>query len=184
MPGSPNGFLKRDRLVRSSFDLLHHFYGQHHREVMAYAMFFTRNNEDDAVDTLQETFCSALESLQKGAEVENPRAWLMRIARNSMLRRRERQVLETTSWQRYAEVTPLSENFTPKVLNGVLADNITEFICRQCTAEEQEIFALRHFHEMGLSDIAEVVDQPLSNVHRVLEAITHRVERRYCSLMG
>jgi RNA polymerase sigma factor (sigma-70 family) len=177
-------YLKRNRIERSQFDLLHHFYGQHHREVMAYALFFTKNNEEDAVDTLQDTFCAALESLQKGAEVDNPRSWLLKIARNSMLRRRERQVLETTSWQKYAEVTPLSENFTPKVLNGVLAESITDFIIRECTADEQEIFALRHFHEMNLADISEVVGQPLSNVHRVLDALTERVEKRYSNLSG
>lgn len=177
-------YLKRNRVERAHFDLLHHFYGQHHREVMAYALFFAKNNKDDAVDTLQETFCSALESLQKGTEVDNPRSWLLKIARNSMLRRCERQVLETTSWQKYAEVTPLSENFTPKVLNDVLADSITDFIIRECTADEQEIFALRHFHEMNLADISDVVGQPLSNVHRVLDAITERVERRYSNPTG
>lgn len=175
--------LKRDRVKRARFDLLHHFYEEHRREVMAYALFFTRN-EEDAVDALQETFCLAMESLEGGAEVENPRAWLIKIARNSMIRRQERQKMERTSWQKHAENTPLHGNFTPKVLNLVLAENITDFVSNECTAEEQEIFTLRHFHEMNLADIAEVTGQPLTNIHRVLGGITTRVEERFSSLAG
>jgi len=175
--------MKRDCVQRSHFDLLHHFYIQHHREVMAYAMFFTRN-EDDATDTLQDTFCKALDSLKKGTEVDNPRAWLMKIARNSMLRRRDRSRLENASWQKLAEVTPLHSNFTPRVLDQVLAESISEFVNTECTKDEQEIFVLRHFHEMNLSDIAELTNQPLTNIHRVLAGITSRVESKFSSLLG
>lgn len=175
--------MKRDRVKRSCFDLLNHFYAEHHREVMAYAMFFTRN-EDDAVDTLQDTFCMALESLETGVEVENPRAWLIKIARNSMVRRKERQNLEVKSWQKHAEIHPLQNNFTPKALNGMLADSIATYVANECTPSEQELFVLRHFHEMNLADIAEVTGQATTNVHRVLNGITDRVQSRFSSLTG
>lgn len=183
MAKNDKAHLKRDRVKRARFDLLHHFYADHHREVMAYAMFFTRN-EDDAVDTLQDTFCLALESLADGTHVDNPRAWLIKIARNSMVRRQTRQQMERASWQKHAETNPLTGNFAPKVLNLVLAENITQYVTRECTTEEQEIFVLRHYHEMNLTDIAEVTGQPLTNIHRVLAAITGRVEERFSSLAG
>jgi RNA polymerase sigma factor (sigma-70 family) len=175
--------IKRDRVKRSHFDLLNHFYSEHHREVMAYAMFFTRN-EDDSVDTLQDTFCMALESLQNGVDVENPRAWLIKIARNSMIRRKDRKNLEAKLWQRHAEMHPLQNNFTPKVLNGMLAESISAYVANECTPSEQELFVLRHFHEMNLAEIAEVTGQATTNVHRVLNGITDRVQARFSSLTG
>lgn len=98
--------LRRDRVKRSQFDLAHHFYVEHRREVMAFAVFFYKN-EDDAVDTLQETFCLAIESLQSGVQVENPRAWLIKIARNIMLRRKGRSAMEAKSWQKHTELNPI-----------------------------------------------------------------------------
>jgi RNA polymerase sigma factor (sigma-70 family) len=183
MTTTPKNALKRNRVKRSRFDLLHHFYEMHRREVMAYAVFFTRN-EEDAVDTLQETFCLAMESLETGVDVENPRAWLIRIARNSMLRRKERQLLEQKSWQKHAEVSPLHGNFTPTLLSSILADRISDYVATECTMAEQEIFVLRHYHEMNLSDIADVTGQALTNVHRILAAITDRVQTRFSGIAG
>src|SRR5262249_9546666 len=115
---------------------------------------------------------------QNGTDVQNPRSWLIKIARNSMIRRRERQQLERTSWQKHAEINHVDGNFTPQLLNHMLAERITTYVHKECTPEEQEIFILRHYHEMNLMDIAEVTGKALTSIHRVLESITNRVENR------
>lgn len=70
------------------------------------------------------------------------------------------------------------------MLNGVLAESIIDYICAECTEAEQEIFILRHFHEMNLAEVAEVTSQPLTNIHRVLTKLTDRVQERFSSLTG
>lgn len=175
--------LKRNRVKRARFDLLYHFYETHHREVMSYALFFTRD-EEDAVDTLQDTFCMAMESLEAGVNVDNPRSWLIKIARNSMIRRKERRQLEQKCWQKHAEENPLTGNFTTRLLNGILADNISDYVASECTPGEQEVFVLRHYHEMNLADIAQVTGQALTNVHRILATVTDRVQTRFSGIAG
>jgi DNA-directed RNA polymerase specialized sigma24 family protein len=66
----------------------------------------------------------------------------------------------------------------------VLADTIIRFIRGHCSESEQEIFILRHYHQMNLTDIAEATNQSLTNVHRVLAVLTQRVKERFSGLAG
>lgn len=179
-----NTKLQRDTIRRNHFDHLSEFYESHRRELLSYTLYFTRN-EEDAVDTLQETFCLAMEDLcANNTQVENPRAWLIRIARNIMLRRQSRARQEALLWQRKTESESRPNNFTPEILNGLLMDQILNFVQDQYTQSMQEIFILRHMHEMNLAEIAEVTELPLTTVHRLLEKITNDVQQRFCSKSG
>lgn len=176
--------LKRDSAKREKFDNLSSYYNSHRREVMAYTLYFTRN-EEDAYDALQETFCLALENInQRNTEIENPRAWLLRIARNVMLRKQERKRQEALLWQKKAENEPRQNHFSIQVLDKILADNITNHIRSEFTEIMQEIFVLRHYHEMNLTDIATVTELPITTVHRLLEKITDQVQERFSSASG
>lgn len=57
--------------------------------------------------------------------------------------------------------------------------SINDYVERDTTALEYEIFVLRHFHELNLAEIASIVDQPLTNVHRILTGLTGKIRRIY-----
>ncbi|HNL55611.1 MAG: sigma-70 family RNA polymerase sigma factor [Turneriella sp.] len=177
--------IKRDAAKRNSFDRLTQFYESYNRELMAYALYFTRN-EEDAVDALQETFCLAMEDLYNdiAKQVENPKAWLMRIARNVMLRRQTRARQEAILWRKKSESDMKQNNFTFEILNGVLADDILSFIRINYASSVIEVFILRHIHEMNLAEIAEVTGLPMTTIHRLLEKITNDVQHKFCSASG
>src|SRR4030095_11034608 len=63
---------------RASFEAT---YERHNREVwaLAYARWL---NADLAQDIMQETFLRLWRQIQEGAKIDNPRAWLLRVARN------------------------------------------------------------------------------------------------------
>src|SRR5215813_15247342 len=63
---------------RTDFDAL---YQRHSREVwaLAYARWM---NTDTAMDITQETFLRLWKKLEEGERILNPRAWLLRVARN------------------------------------------------------------------------------------------------------
>src|SRR5688572_20949693 len=63
---------------RSDFEAL---YQRHSREVwaLAYARWM---NADTAMDITQEAFLRLWKQLEVGEEILNPRAWLLRVARN------------------------------------------------------------------------------------------------------
>ena len=73
--------LKRPRTVgtrRADFEALHQ---RHSREVwaLAYARWM---NADTAMDVTQEAFLRLWKQWEAGEEILNPRAWLLRVARN------------------------------------------------------------------------------------------------------
>src|SRR5690348_15687903 len=63
---------------RAAFEAL---YERHSREVwaLAYARWL---NADVALDIMQEAFLRLWKQWQEGGEILNPRAWLLRVARN------------------------------------------------------------------------------------------------------
>src|SRR5262245_4236045 len=63
---------------RAAFDTL---YQRHNREVWA-AAYVRRMDADLALDITQEAFMRLWKEWQLGEEIENPQAWLMRVARN------------------------------------------------------------------------------------------------------
>ena len=179
-----NNCLPRDQNRRHAFELLSIFYESYQRDVMAYALYFTRH-EEDALDAVQETFCLAMENLnQTNEKIDNPRAWLMRIARNTLLRRRERARQEALIWKIKANEDVRITNFTVSVLNGMLAENVTDFIRREFTPILQEIFILRHFHELNLAEIAEIIQIPTTSVHRMLASVTNQVQQKFAGIGG
>lgn len=83
-----------------------------------------------------------------------------------------------------AENEPRQNHFSIQVLDKILADNITNHIRSEFTEIMQEIFVLRHYHEMNLTDIATVTELPITTVHRLLEKITDQVQERFSSASG
>ena len=63
---------------RAEFEAL---YARHSREVwaLAYARWM---NADTAMDITQEAFLRLWKQWESGEEIQNPRAWLLRVARN------------------------------------------------------------------------------------------------------
>src|SRR6516225_2068177 len=56
-------------------------YQRHSREVWALA-FARRMDSDTALDVMQEAFVRLWQQWEDGTEILNPRAWLLRVARN------------------------------------------------------------------------------------------------------
>src|SRR2546423_2246497 len=69
---------KSDKELRATFEAL---YERHSREVwaLAYARWM---NADTAMDITQEAFLRLWKQLEAGEPILNPRAWLLRVARN------------------------------------------------------------------------------------------------------
>src|SRR3954463_3988101 len=84
MPGGSNGWpfmkasLRAAERQRADFEALHE---RCSREVwaLAYARWL---NADLALDIMQESFLRLWKQWQAGEEILNPRAWLLRVARN------------------------------------------------------------------------------------------------------
>jgi RNA polymerase sigma-70 factor (ECF subfamily) len=170
----PNG-VPRPGQDRSGFETL---YQRHSREVwaLAYARWM---NADTAMDIAQEAFLRLWKQLETGEEILNPRAWLLRVARNlaedyakSAFRRNGTHPPQTMNGVAAHEPLPLEalereETFAQ--LRGVL---------EQMPKADREILTLRYALDYNTGEIAEMLSIAATAVHMRLSRARQRLAER------
>lgn len=153
-------------------------YERHSREVwaLAYARWM---NSDTALDITQETFLRLWKKLEEGEAINNPRAWLLRVARNlaedhakSAFRRNGTQPPQTMNGVRARELAPLDhlereETFAQ--LRRLLQD---------LSRADREILTLRYALDYDTGDIAELLGINATAVHMRLSRARQRLAER------
>jgi RNA polymerase sigma factor (sigma-70 family) len=128
-------------------------------------LYYLVGNLEDARDALQETFIKCWAHQRRLAEVDNPKAWIFRVALNTgrdargAAWRRKRQPLE-------GDATMLLANYTPPDARLEQEDELTRV--RQAVAElrpeEQDVFLLRQNGQLPYDEIARALAIPLGTV--------------------
>ena len=153
-------------------------YEQHSREVwaLAYARWL---NADLALDIMQETFLRLWKQWQDGETILNPRAWLLRVARNlaedhakSAFRRNGTHPPQTMNGVRGHAPLPLEhlereETFAQ--LRGEL---------EQLSQADREILTLRYALDYNANDIADMLGINATAVHMRLSRARQRLAER------
>ena len=114
-------------------------------------------NEADALDAVQEGACKAISSCGKLRETRYLDTWLYRIMVNeavSVLRRRSRQGGEDETEAALALVSVQDQYEETDLFQALDTLEVLD----------RTIVTLRYFEDLKLSEIAEVVQQPLSTV--------------------
>lgn len=157
------------------FDAL---YQRHSREVwaMAYARWM---DSDTALDITQEAFLRLWKQRESGEKILNPRAWLLRVARNlaedhakSAFRRNGTHPPQQMNGVRSHEPMPLEalereETFAQ--LRGVL---------EQLPEADREILTLRYALDYNANEIAELLAINATAVHMRLSRARQRLADR------
>jgi RNA polymerase sigma-70 factor (ECF subfamily) len=160
---------------RAGFELL---YERHSREVwaLAYARWM---NADTALDIMQETFLRLWKQMESGETILNPRAWLLRVARNlaedhakSAFRRNGTHPPQTMNGVQAQGMLPLEslereETFAQ--LRGVM---------EQMPKADREILTLRYALEYETGEIAELLSINTTAVHMRLSRARQRLAER------
>jgi RNA polymerase sigma-70 factor (ECF subfamily) len=153
-------------------------YQRHSREVwaLAYARWM---NADTAMDITQEAFLRLWKQWDGGEEILNPRAWLLRVARNlaedhakSAFRRNGTHPPQTMNGVRAHDPQPLEcleREETFGQLRGVLA---------ALSPPDREILTLRYALDYDTNQIAEVLGINTTAVHMRLSRARQRVAER------
>ena len=159
----------------AEFDAL---YRCHSREVWAlgYARWL---NADLAMDIAQETFLRLWKQWENGETIRNPRAWLMRVARNLA------EDHAKSSFQR-------NGTFPPEIMNGVRAPNQLPLEClereetfaqlreelKQLSPPDREILTLRYALDYDTNEIARALAISSTAVHMRLSRARQRLAER------
>jgi RNA polymerase sigma-70 factor (ECF subfamily) len=153
-------------------------YERHSREVWAlvYARWL---NADIALDIMQETFLRLWKQWQEGSDIVNPRAWVLRVARNlaedhakSAFRRFGTQPPQTMNGVEGREGVPL-DGMAKAETFGQLKKEL-----ERMAPADREILTLRYALDYDTNDIAEMLDINPTAVHMRLSRARQRLAER------
>jgi RNA polymerase sigma-70 factor (ECF subfamily) len=160
---------------RAEFDDI---YQRHTREVwaLAYARWL---NAEVALDIMQEAFLRLWKQWQEGGEILNPRAWLLRVARNlaedyakSAFRRNGTQPPQTMNGVKGRDILPLDKMEREETF-GELRNQLN-----QLAPADREILTLRYGLDYNANQIAEILDINSTAVHMRLSRARQRLADR------
>ncbi len=153
-------------------------YERHSREVwaLAYARWL---NADLALDIMQESFLRLWKQWQEGGDILNPRAWLLRVARNlaedhakSSFRKNGTQPPQTMNGVKGHGGLPLEQMERDETF-GQLRDELN-----QLAPADREILTLRYALEYDTQRIAETLEINATAVHMRLSRARQRLAER------
>ena len=160
---------------RQQFDDL---YTRHGREVwaMAYARW---TDADSAQDITQEAFLRLWKQMEDGEAIQNPRAWLLRVARNlsedyakSAFRRFGTQPPEQMNSVQSGGSQPLEQMAREEVFSQIRG------LLDELPVADREILTLRYALEYDTPAIADALGIAVSAVHMRLSRARQRLEER------
>jgi RNA polymerase sigma-70 factor (ECF subfamily) len=143
---------------------------------MAYARWM---DADTAMDVTQEAFLRLWKQWESGEEILNPRAWLLRVARNLA------EDLAKSSFRR-------NGTHPPQLMNGVRAHEPMPLesmereetfaqlrgVMEQLPEADREILTLRYALDYHAGEIAELLDINATAVHMRLSRARQRLAER------
>jgi RNA polymerase sigma-70 factor (ECF subfamily) len=156
---------------------------RHQRRVYRIALAYLRD-PDDALDAVQETFVKAFLSAARWDGSSDAGPWLSRIAVNHAIDRYRRTKRRRASYspieegdhdQRFAAEEPSPER---EAISRNLGERIGAAL-RALPERQRAVFALRHYDEKSLEDIASLLGLPLgtvkSTLHRAILGLRERL---------
>ncbi len=153
-------------------------YERHSREVwaLAYARWLSA---DVASDIMQEAFMRLWKQRLEGGEILNPRAWLLRVARNlaedyakSSFRRNGTQAPQTMNGVQARDILPLDRMEQDETF-GQLRDEMEKL-----PQADREVLTLRYALDYNANQIAEILDINPTAVHMRLSRARQRLAER------
>lgn len=153
-------------------------YERHSREVwaLAYARWL---NADIALDIMQEAYMRLWKQWLDGGEIQNPRAWLLRVARNlaedyakSAFRRNGTQAPQTMNGVKSRDILPLEQMEVDETF-GQLRDELEKL-----PQADREVLTLRYALDYNANQIADILDINSTAVHMRLSRARQRLAER------
>lgn len=153
-------------------------YQRHNREVWASA-FARRMDSHAALDIMQEAFARLWQQWEDGTEILNPRAWLLRVARNlaedyakSAFRRNGTHPPQTMNGVRSHEPMPVEMLERQETFGQLRA------VLQELSTSDREILTYKYALEYPTEQIAELLGINATAVHMRLSRARQRLAER------
>ena len=125
------------------------------------------NNEDEAEDITIKTFSKAFDKIHLYNERYNFKTWLISISKNIFLDHLRKQRTETISINKKESEAYKIYDETPSAEDQLIIEqNLAQLLnyLKQLKPHYQEIINLRFFREMSYKEMADKLNEPISNI--------------------
>ena len=158
-------------MEKSKIEQLTQWYRQYGPELLLFARQLT--SDQGAEDVVQEAF---VQLLRQSSLPENVRAWLYRVVRNtarSLFRRlRHRTVMQHKTRH------PENDWFDPRPEDRMDAQH-AQHLLEALPRTQREIVVMRIWGQMTLKEISDLVQKPVSSVHRLYEVALETLRMKW-----
>lgn len=145
------------------------------------------NDEADAKEITQETFIAALKSLRTYQEKKTFKAWLYTIALNlSRSHLRKRKVIERLKTT-VGSIFRVESQKLPSPEDALIRTEKEQAVWDELNKLDERhrtVMVLRYFHELPISEIAEIMDINEGTIHSRLHTARERLRDTLRSLNG
>ena len=156
---------------------LYRLYTELHSELKFFISRYI-NNQDDINDILNDTFVHAYEQiLKKNVYDVNLRAWLYTIAKNCALNFCKKQ---KTRLNYIKNAQPAdTQNFEDQLIDAMYLQKIIDFVLKNFSDREIEIFGLRIYDNFTIQEIAQITKISKSGVDRIIKKMLKRIKNKF-----
>lgn len=152
-------------------NLFINLYDQYYDDIYRY-VYLKTGNKWDSEDIVSEIFRKAYENKKRLQDVHNTKAWIMSIARNTVIDfyRKKKNLLVGEDIEFYVGPLPFEDPF----------ENFNELDClkkslKQLPKEDLEVINLRYFSNMKFKDIAFVLQKAENSMRVKSNRITKKL---------
>jgi RNA polymerase sigma-70 factor (ECF subfamily) len=165
------------RLFNSKKRIFSEFYDKQVDKIYRF-IFLKTNSRTIGQDLTSETFLRFWKSLEKGTEIENPRAFVYQIARNLIIDYyRQKERLQTIS----AEEEMIKDPRLNLEQEAIIASDIAQVqrALSEISNEYQDVLIWYYLDELSVREIAEILGKSENavrvSVHRGLKALRQAI---------
>lgn len=129
--------------------------------------FSKTGNEDEAEDIAIKTFSKAFDKIHLYNERYNFKTWLISISKNIFIDHLRKERTETISINKKESEAYKIFDESPSAEDQLIIDqNLAQLLhyLKQLKPHHQEIINLRYFREMSYKEMAEKLNEPMSNI--------------------
>jgi RNA polymerase sigma-70 factor (ECF subfamily) len=170
MASAEDGLSPGDVLSRT-FDAL--------RDELLSTLWYKLGNQEDAQDVAQETFLRCWRSQESLPDVQNPKAWIFRVALNAA------KDLQRSAWRRRvkpmlgSEVLPVGDKLSPvlELEKKERLHRLRQAVMEELRPEEQDVFLLRQNGELTYEEIAEQLNRPVGTIKTQMRSALAKLRR-------
>ena len=176
-PMSLTATLVAEPIQRRAPATFHDLVEQYKRPLFALAYDLTGNHHD-AEDLSQEVFIKAFRGVADFRGEAQVYSWLYRIAVNTYLNKRRKKALRFRQlWDDFSQA-PRNHNAEPEPDRHAEADVMrrhVETALKQLSPRERSAFVLRHYQDLSLKEVADLMDVAEGTVKSLLFRATKKL---------